>query len=135
MEAFSADVLLLPNWVQIWMDILGPVVLGSAVILLFKKETRLIGVFTLVGTILNVVLMLWIHGQLGFVKLLGLGHVIFWTPLVFMIWPKLKNVGLSTLFKAVLWILLVTLVVALAFDYADVIRWVLGNRAPVVSAT
>jgi len=84
--------------------------------------------------VFSVLVMLWIHSTLGFVKLLGLGHVLFWTPVVILIWRKLSTTSLPVLFKAVLWILMLTMVAALAFDYVDVLRWVFGNRAPSVSA-
>ena len=134
MEAFNADILLLPNWVQIWMNILGPVVIGSGLVLLFNAQTRLIGIFTLLGMVLSVVTMLLIHGQLGMVKLLGIGHVLFWTPVVVLIWRKLKTINPPVFFKAVLWILMLTMAAALVFDYYDVISWIFGNRAPVVAA-
>ncbi len=134
MEAFSTDVALLPNWVQAWMNILGPVVIGAGIILLFNKETRLTGFLTLLSTMFSVVVMLGIHGQLGMVKLLGLGHVLFWTPMVVLIWRKLKTISSPIFFKIILWILVVTIVAALVFDYFDVVSWIFGNRAPVVAA-
>ena len=132
MEAFDADIGLLPVWVQYWMNFLGLALVGSAIILMFNRSTRLIAILTLLSMLIGVPIMVWMHAQMGMVKLLGIVHVVFWTPIVLLIWKKLQSVDLPALFKAVLWILALTMVGALVFDYADVVRWVLGNRAPVV---
>lgn len=130
--SLEQDIALLPQWVQIWINIIVLVPAISVVVLLFDRNTRkaAIVIFLLVGAgMLSVVAL---HAQLGMVRLLGLGHVIFWTPAAIYVWRKLASGSLRQPFRVVLWVLFLTLCAALVFDYLDVIRWILGERAPIV---
>ena len=89
--AFDADVKLLPQWVQIWMDILGLVLVVSTVCLLVGKQTRAVGLYMLISTVAIVTIMVSMHAQLGMVRLLGVVHIVFWTPLVLYLWQRLKT--------------------------------------------
>jgi hypothetical protein len=70
-----------------------------------------------------------LYSQIGYSRLLGLAHVIFWTPvLVYLVRRHAQwRVGQTLSGK---WIVLsvMVLTVSLAFDYTDVIRWILGER-------
>ncbi len=132
MEAFDADILLLPQWVQVWINFLGAVIVVSTLAFLIRKETRLLGVAMIVSMALVIPTMIWMHGQMGMVRLLGIVHVVFWTPLVIYMWKVLQSGEHGRIYTTILWITLATLSVSLAFDIADVIRWLLGERAPVV---
>ena len=134
MEAFEADVQLLPQWVQYWMDFLGAVLILSPLILLTGKKTRIPGLIMLASTLLVIPTMLWLHGQMGMVRLLGIVHVVVWTPLVIYLWKRVRNDPPGRFYTAILWIVIATLTVALAFDYTDVLRWLMGERAPIVEA-
>lgn len=132
--AFDADVKLLPQWVQIWMDILGLVLVVSTVCLLVGKQTRAVGLYMLISTVAIVTIMVSMHAQLGMVRLLGVVHIVFWTPLVLYLWQRLKTnpPPPGRYLAAVMTVLMIVCFAALIFDYYDVTRWILGQRAPVV---
>ena len=133
MEAFEADVLLLPQWVQYWMDFLGIVIAVSAISFLFNKRLRMVGLYLIATTIIAVATMVWMHSQMGMVRLLGIVHVVFWTPLIIYLWRKLQTAPeFSLYFKGIIWVLMITFTAALIFDYYDVARWIIGQRAPIV---
>ena len=134
MEAFDADIQQLPQWVQYWVNFLGAVIVMSTLAFLVKKETRLLGLAMIVSMILVIPSMIWLHGQMGMVRLLGLVHVVFWTPLVIYMWKVLRTAELGRLYTAIVWITLITLCISLAFDFADVARWLLGERGSIVGA-
>ena len=81
-QAFDADVRLLPTWVQIWMDIIGLSLFVSIVALLIGATTRKLGLYVLATIVATVAIMVFMHAQMGMVRLLGIVHVVLWTPMV-----------------------------------------------------
>ena len=132
MEAFDADVQLLPLWVQYFMNWIGLVLVVSTIIFLIFKSTRLAGLYQLVATIVGVAIMVWMHSQLGMVRLLGIVHIVFWPPLILYFWRNLKQGGLHRVVQIAMVVTLATMAVALLFDVADLVRWIAGERAPYV---
>ena len=78
--------------------------------------------------------MVWMHSQMGMVRLLGIAHVILWTPFVIYLWKRLRTNPPAKIYTIVLWVLMLTFSAALVFDCYDVFRWLIGERAPIVSA-
>ena len=70
-----------PQWVQYWLYVLifGIVVLPLS--LLIWKQTRLTAIITIAASVLAGLGVSWLFDRLGYVKLLGLPHIILWTPL------------------------------------------------------
>ncbi len=135
MEAFDADAQLLPMWVQHWMNFIGIVLILSTLAFLFRKDTRMLGVYQLVSIVFTAVTIMWMHSQMGMVRLLGISHIIVWTPLVIYLWQRVRNNPPGPVYRVIMWVTLLTLVATLAFDYYDVFRYIMGERAPIVSAT
>lgn len=129
-EALSTQ----PQWVQIWVQFLGAVIVITAVTLLFSKATRRDAVVIILSTICVYVAMLWAFQQFGFVRLLGAVHVVFWTPLAIYLYRRLRDPAIGTPFRQIIWLFLAAIIVSLAFDYADVIRYALGERASMLPA-
>lgn len=130
--AFDADARLLPSWVQVWMDTIGLVLIVSVVVLLIGRSTRMLGLYLLVSTLLSFVILVWMHSQMGMVRLLGISHIVLWTPMVIYIWHRLKTDPPGRFYAAVMGILMVVIFVALVFDYYDTTRFIMGQRAPIV---
>ena len=128
--SFEEAVAQQPQWVQIWVNVIGFVLIGSFVVLLFSKATRRDALILLAVNVAVVGFVMWQYSQMGYTRLLGLGHILFWTPLVWYFWRRLKHPEIGTPFRQVMWLLIATLVVSLAFDYADAVRYLLGDRAP-----
>ncbi len=72
-----------------------------------------------------------LHSRLGFVRLLGLGHI-FWIPLVIWFGFRLGEVGVDSPFGIWLASLVLLNSVSLVIDVVDVIRFVSGERSPTV---
>ena len=108
----------LPTWVQIWMMfILGPVNLAT---LAFLKQPAgiLIAVLALSGMIFTVSIVI---ASSGFSKLAAAGHVLPWTPLVWMlIFAKPDG---TAIYQTFLTALLVINLISLAFDFHDLRIW------------
>jgi hypothetical protein len=131
---FEEAMALQPIWVQVWVWWMVLVTVVAIVALLFSRPTRRDAAILLVVTVANTLFMQWLFAELGFVRLLGLSHVIFWTPLAVYLWLRLNNEAIKTPFRQVIWVLLATISASLVFDYVDVARYLLGARAPLAQA-
>ena len=120
-----------PQWVQIWSFWIMAIVFAAAIVSLIQRGARRLGVAILALTALTSALSYWIFLELGFVRLIGLGHLVFWTPLVVILWRALRSPALPpTPARWLLWACLATLTVSLGFDLVDTIRYLMGERAP-----
>ncbi len=130
--SFEEASALLPVWVQYWMNFIVAVPIVSVIVFLFSKVTRFDALVTFLLTALAFGATILLYNQFGMVRLLGLGHVIFWTPLAIYLLQRLRSNPPPRFLAAVMTLMLITLVAALAFDYYDVLRWLLGERASII---
>ncbi len=130
--SFEEASALLPLWVQYWINFIVAVPVLSVVVFGLGKTTRLDALVTFILTALAFASTLLLYRWFGMVRLLGLGHVIFWTPLVIYLMRRLRTNPPPKVFAVVMTILLLTIIAALIFDYYDVLRWLLGERASIV---
>ncbi|WP_298297503.1 hypothetical protein [uncultured Litoreibacter sp.] len=126
--SFEEAIALQPAWVGIWLNVLflGAFVLPVA--LLFWKPSRMVAVWTLIASLLAGVSVVWMFGQMGYVKLLGLPHLILWTPLAIYLWRQIGRIDMPIWPRRIMWVILGIIVISLAFDYVDVARYILGER-------
>lgn len=125
---FDQAIQLQPQWVQIWLNVLlfGAFILPLT--LFIWKETRLTALVTLAASAISAFGVTWLFDQMGYVKLLGLPHIIFWTPVVFILYRQIKRADMPVWPKRIMVVIAVTILISLVFDYADVARWLLGER-------
>lgn len=118
-----------PAWLNIWLNwmMIGGFIAPLA--LLIWRETRLAAIVTLIAGVLSAFGVSYLFDTMGYVKLLGLPHILFWTPAAYLLWKTSKQ-QLPKYARPILWIVLGTILVSLAFDYTDVIRYILGERTP-----
>ena len=118
-----------PEWLDVWLPILfgGAFILPAA--LLIWKSTRLTAVICLVASFIGGFATGLLHTKMGYVKLLGLPHIVVWTPLVIFLVYKIRSPEIPTLAKFVMGVVSAVIVVSLMFDYLDVIKYAMGDRA------
>jgi hypothetical protein len=123
--AFQNDLETAPLWVQVWVNFMGLVLVLAIPFAFSRVEAR----WAVLVMALTFPAMIALHGAVGFVRLLGIVHVIFWTPFVIYLWRRRAQWRVRETLSGK-WIVLVfaTMVVSLVFDYADVARWLLGER-------
>ena len=121
-----------PAWVQYWVNAMGLVILVSFVAMLFSARTRRDALVVFVAMAATFGCMMLLYQQVGYVRLLGIVHIVFWTPLALYLWHRLKDTSITAPFRQVIWLLLAVMVVSLAFDYADVARYLAGERASLI---
>jgi|GEM_PF-198150 len=124
-------------WLRLWVLWMGVVIVACVAVLLLSRTTRRDAVIILLSNLVVFASMLWFYRQVGFVRLLGLVHVLLWTPLAGYLYlrlktPILRKPVIASPYRQVIWLLLATIIVSLAFDYSDVARYLLGERASMV---
>ena len=107
----------LPLWVQIWIfGVLVPVNF-AALLFLDTPNGTLIATLAVLGIVPNAIVLVIAR---GFPKSMAFSHLIFWPPLLIILWPLLGAPYPTLLF--------VVNTVSLAFDVCDAWGWVKGNR-------
>jgi len=116
------------GWQTVWLYWMSFAIIVTPLVLIFSKSTRLDAVIVLLTNIAMLVGMGWIYEQIGYVRLMGIVHVILWTPLFIYLFLRAKNGEMPLLCRLVMWMFAATLAVSLVFDYTDVVRYLLGER-------
>lgn len=119
-----------PAWIGYWLNwlLFGGLVLPLA--LLIWRKTRIAAVVTAASTIASVLGVMWLFDKMGFVKLIGLPHIVFWTPVVVYLATILRAPDTPIWPKRIIAVVLATILISLAFDITDVLRYAFGERAP-----
>jgi hypothetical protein len=119
-----------PAWLGVWLNILllGGFILPLA--LLIWKPTRVAAVLCIIAGVLSAVGVGLMYDALGYVKILGLPHIVLWTPLAIYLWRKLKDPQVTKAPRIIVSLILATIVISLAFDYTDAVRYIAGERTP-----
>ena len=123
-----------PAWVTWWLNwlLVGAFILP--LVLLIWKRSRKVGAITFVVSVVAGLLVNWMYQQMGYVRLLGLPHIVLWTPLALYLYYSARQPDMPKSARYILWVVLLTILVSLAFDYTDAIRWLLGDRTPLATA-
>ncbi|MEL7280408.1 MAG: hypothetical protein AAFY35_00205 [Pseudomonadota bacterium] len=116
-------------WIQIWVGWLALFNIAALAALLIKRDTRPHGLVIGAAFIANYLLMNWLYNQYGYARILGLAHVLIWTPLVLYLVFALRGPTIRGWIRPLTQVFVVSMLVSLAFDYVDVARWVMGERA------
>lgn len=131
--SFNDYVAQYPLWVRLWLNWMTfAIALGTLVPLIFRGSRR-DGLIVLAANVLALVLMQLLFAQVGFVRLLGVVHIIVWAPLLVYLWLRWRGDAAWHRIAAVaLWVFAATVLVSLGFDIVDVIRYIAGDRGPMV---
>jgi hypothetical protein len=120
-----------PQWIQYWLYVLVFSILVLPLSLLIWKQTRLTAIITIAASFIAGLGVSWIYDKLGYVKLLGLPHIILWTPLAVYLYGQIRRQDMPIWPKRIMVVVLAMFAVSLVFDYADVARYILGETGKV----
>ena len=116
------------GWMIVWLYWMSFAITVTPLVLIFSKATRLDAVIVFLTNLAMFVGMSWVYDQMGYVRLMGIVHVILWTPLFIYLFLRAKNGEMPLLCRLTIWMFVATLAVSLAFDYTDTVRYLLGER-------
>ena len=116
------------GWMTVWLYWMSFAIIVTPLVLVFSKATRLDAAIVLLTNIAMLIGMGWLYEQMGYVRLMGIVHVILWTPLFIYLFRRAKNGEMPLLCRLTIWMFAATLAVSLVFDYTDFVRYLLGER-------
>ncbi len=116
-----------PTWLLIWLGIMGVTVMLAIPFAIKDWRAR----WAIIAMIGNVIVMSALFEKFGFTRILGLAHIIFWTPLLAYLWKKRKTYPERIWTNRWVRLAMIVILISLLFDYTDVIRWLLGERGVV----
>lgn len=122
-----------PVWLQAWVMLLVVVHLAAILFVVVRRDggwrVRYQPIAILASFLLAGAFMGWLYGQVGYVRLLGLAHLVFWTPVYVWVWRSRPADGIASLYGKYLMAYLVIAGISLLIDAIDVIRYLLGDGA------
>ncbi len=125
-NGFMAEMKAGPAWVYYWVMLMGAMFMLSIPFSLKNTQARLILLATL---IFAPIIMMLLYAKFGYTRILGLGHIIAWIPVLYCLIKDRKSwqVGQTLVGK---WLALTVciMLVSLVFDISDVARYVMGER-------
>lgn len=137
-EAMPADLVAAAamehEWLRWWFRALLAVNLAAIFFIMVRRDDRwrvrpesvaILVTFVAVGVMMN-----WMYAKVGYVRLLGLPHLIFWAPVYFWILARFHRDAYSGAFKYYVFFYLVIVGTSLIVDTSDLIRYLLGDHQP-----
>lgn len=131
---FNEAVATQPVWVTWWLNWMLVGVFAPPLLLLIWRQSRLPAVISIIANVASGFGVVWIYDQMGYVKLMGLSHVLLWTPLAIYLFMQIRRADMPIWPRRLMWLMLATILVSLAFDYVDVLRYLLGERSSLIPA-
>ena len=119
-----------PAWIGYWLKwlLFGAFILPFA--LLIWRQSRIAAIAAVVASVAGAFGTRWLYNEMGYVKLLGLPHIIVWTPLAIYLFGQIRRADMPKWPTWIIGVVLASILISLAFDYTDVLRYLLGERTP-----
>lgn len=125
----NAAIAMQAAWLQVWVMVLVVVNLAAAVFLVTRRDgkftVRVEALAILAGFFAAAVAMGWLYEQVGYVRLLGLPHLMFWLPVYLWLAMKFRRNEFSPPFKQYLMLYFLIAGISLVLDFVDVVRYLL----------
>ncbi len=128
LNSFQTDMAASAVWVPIWVNTMGAVLLLAVPFSFVRTEARWV-LLAMFGAAVTIIAL---YSQIGYQRILGVGHILFWTPVWLYLLARRKQWRVRETLSGK-WIVLVVLImtISLAIDYADTVRWLAGDRGTV----
>ncbi len=124
---FNEHIATQPSWIQIWLLILSVTNLAAVIFAFFDRRAH----WVLTAMLAVMIVMPEMFDRFGYTRILGLTHVIFWTPLVIYLWRARQPDDLKTWVGRYLYLVIIVNGISLIIDYIDVARFLLGDTGTV----
>lgn len=129
MIQFMGKIMKMPFPWNIWVMLLGMVnMLGGLYFISFLE-----GKIALAAMMVAFMVMYAIYLKLGFVRLLGLGHILTWTPFLFLcVYRVLSENSSPPEFR--IWLVSVSALnsVSLLLDFIDLFKYISGEKSEIL---
>jgi len=122
-----------PLWLQAWVLLLVVTNLAAVAFIVRREEgrpaVRALPIGILLSFFLAAAFMDWIFGRVGFVRLLGLAHLVCWGPVYAWAWSRRAEIGTDTAYGKYIHAYLLIAGISLVIDVTDVLRYLAGDGA------
>ncbi len=130
-ESLNAAIATEPMWLQAWVGMLVVANLGALAFVVTKQSgswrPRKEAIAILVSFFAAAALMTWLYDRVGYVRLLGLAHLLFWGPVFLWLILRYRKGEFSSPFSKYLAFYFLIAGISLVVDSIDVLRYVLGD--------
>ena len=112
-----------PQWVYWWtraIDASNWLLIPFA---FYDRRAR----WAFVAWLANIIMILGLYNIFGYTRIIGLSHIIAWTPLLIYLLPLRKSFAEENWAGRYLYWFMLMIMISLAFDYIDVIKYFLGS--------
>ncbi|MFU8814365.1 MAG: hypothetical protein ACNA7W_03405 [Pseudomonadales bacterium] len=120
-----------PLWLQGWVMLLVLVHVAALAFAMHRERgrwrVRMPPIAIVVSFVAAAVVMNWLFEQVGYVRLLGLGHLLAWTPVYLWILLQRRRFDAHTAYGKYIAAYLVIAGISLVIDAADVLRYLAGD--------
>ena len=123
-DSLNAAIMAQPLWLQIWVGWMVVINIVGGLFFLKRPEAKWI----LLAMLGNIIFMNGLFAAFEYQRILGLAHIVFWTPLLIYLWRRRTHWNLSANSGKWLVVLFMTNLISLIIDYADVARYLMGER-------
>lgn len=125
-----------PAWLIGYLFLLSAANLGAALFIAKQTENgwrpRYEALAIIVAFLLAGQFMDYLYAQYGYVRLLGLAHIVFWTPVYAWIFMHRKDYDATPYFAKYVLFYLVMAGISLTIDLIDVARYLLGETGSMI---
>ena len=120
-----------PIWLQAWVMLLVVTNLAALLFAVGREAGRWrirAEPLAIVASFLAAALLMgWLYERVGYVRLLGLAHLVCWGPVWIWILLRRRAIGTSTRFGKYVHVYLAIAGASLAIDALDVVRYLAGD--------
>ena len=126
---FNRGVLAMPPAWRAWLLLLVSANLVAPLFFLGHVEARV----AIAALLVSMALMTGLTARWGFSRILGLGHIVAWVPLLVFLTARLSEIPAVDAFGFWIRSVIALNAASLAIDIVDVVRFVAGDRGETVS--
>lgn len=120
-----------PLWLQSWVMVLVVTNLAALLFVVGRREGRWLvrpePIAIVASFVVAALFMGWLYEQVGYVRLLGLAHLVCWGPVWLWLLTRRRAIGTRTLFGKYVVVYLVIAGASLLIDAIDVVRYLVGD--------
>ncbi len=120
-----------PLWLQAWVAVLVVTHLAALLFAVGRRDGRWFVRPEAVAIVVSFgaagLFMGWLYEQVGYVRLLGLAHLVCWGPAWLWILSRRRAIGTNSLFGKYVLVYLAVAGVSLVIDAVDVVRHLVGD--------
>lgn len=120
-----------PLWLQAWVLVLVVANLAALRFVVGRRDGRWVVRPELIAIVASFVaaalFMGWLYEQVGYVRLLGLAHLVCWGPAWVWVLSRRRAIGTRTVFGKYVHLYLLIAGASLLIDAIDVVRYLVGD--------